>query len=248
MNWFWWDATEKACFKGYVMLFYFFYLSLQNKSTDTELGGIQLEGEVKLLCLDARRTQRQWLTLSFFAVGLWVWARDRNSLYRHCVCDCWNYSTVERFVHSHQGKPRQQKHTHSGKKNTWEGSFSPQKNLAWVSAVNDIPFRRGKSRSFTKMSRDHTYKTCCYLTINLNLQVLKGYDVLWSKNNHIVTWDFSFTSNPADQISLENSVTSITVPPKLIGYPIMCVDAFPVKLEHCLWPFLDRNEIFSPQG
>lgn len=26
----------------------------------------------------------------------------------------------------------------------------------------------------------------------------------------------------------------------------MFVDAFPVKLEHCSWPFLDRNEIFLP--
>lgn len=65
-----------------------FHLRLQNNSTDMRAAGIQLEGEVKLLCLDAKRKQRQWLTLSFFAVGLWVWARDRNSLYRHCVCDC----------------------------------------------------------------------------------------------------------------------------------------------------------------
>lgn len=144
-----------------------FHLSLQSKSTDMKPGGIQLEGEVKLLCLDAKRKQRQWLTLSFFAVGLWVWARDRNSLYRHCVCDCWNYSTVERFVHCHQGKPRQQKHTHSGKKEHLRGLVFSSKNLAWVSAVNNIPFRRGKSCSFTKMSRDNAYKTCCYLTINL---------------------------------------------------------------------------------
>lgn len=65
---------------------FIFHPSLQNKSTDMKPGGIQLE--VRLVCLDAKRKQRQWLTLSFFAVGLWVWARDRNSLYRHCVCDC----------------------------------------------------------------------------------------------------------------------------------------------------------------
>lgn len=125
-------------------VFFYNHLSLQSKSTDTKPGGIQLEGEVKLLCLDAKRKQRQWLTLSLFAVGLWVWARDRNSLYRHCVCDCWNYSTVERFVHCHQGKPRHQKHTHSGKKGTLERArFFLKKNLARVSVVNNIPITRG---------------------------------------------------------------------------------------------------------
>lgn len=114
-----------------------------NPQTHTKPGGIQREGEVKLLCLDAKREQRQWLTLSLFAVGLWVWARDRNSLYRHCVCDCWNYSTVERFVHCHQGKPRHQKHTHSGKREHSRGLVFPPKNLARVSVVNNIPITRG---------------------------------------------------------------------------------------------------------
>lgn len=111
---------------GLFDLFYIFHCKINPLMKP---GAIQVEGEVKLFCLDAKRKQRQWLTLSFFAVGLWVWARDRNSLYRHCVCNCWNYSTVERFVHCHQGKPRQQKHTHSGKMSTWEGSFSPKNAL-----------------------------------------------------------------------------------------------------------------------
>lgn len=38
----------------------------------------------------------------------------------------------------------------------------------------------------------------------------------------------------------------IRVPPKLIGYPIMYRDAFPAERKHCSWPFLERNEIFSP--
>lgn len=134
---------KRSCVKIHFKGCFIFHLCLQSKSADTKPGGIQLAGEVRLLCLDARRKQRRWLTLSFFAVGLWVWARDRNSLYRHCVCDCWNDSTVERFVHCHQGKSRQQKHTLSGKKkaSTWEGLVFSSKCLAWVSAVNNIPFR-----------------------------------------------------------------------------------------------------------
>lgn len=81
----------KTCYcnkNNFFKVRWIFGFSLQNKPTKKKPGGIRLEPEVKLLCLDAKRKQRQWLTLSFFAVGLWVWARDRNSLYRHCVCDC----------------------------------------------------------------------------------------------------------------------------------------------------------------
>lgn len=135
----------------------FLILALQNHLTGTKAGRTQHEAEVKLLCCDAKRKQRRCLTLSFSAVGLWVWARDRNSLYRHCVCDCWNDSTVERFVRCHQGKLRQQKHTHSGKKktSTREGSFPSSKCLPGVSVGNKTPSRGGNLCSFTQISHDN---------------------------------------------------------------------------------------------
>lgn len=80
-------------------------------------------------------------------------------------------------------------------------------------------------------SSDSIFKRKTFLRPHANKRfMLQQHLVLRSQR---ATWHLSFTSNPVDQISLANSVTSITVPPKLIGYPIMCVDAFPVKLEHC---------------
>jgi len=87
------------------------------------------------------------------------------------------------------------KNTHFLEKwNTWEGSLSPQRRRAWVSAVNYTPFRKkgrgGGHAALQKCLRDNT-KTCCYQTINLNLQVAEAYTMTNRARNHIAMRDWS---------------------------------------------------------
>lgn len=56
------------------------------------------------------------LTLSWLLWVCGIWAWDRNSQHRHCVCRPTAHSTVEHFVHRHQGKLKTTK-THTFWKN-----------------------------------------------------------------------------------------------------------------------------------
>lgn len=71
--------------------------------------------------------------------------------------------TVERFVRCHQGKLRQQKHTHSGKKSALGSALSPPRCLPGVSVGNNTPSRGGNSCGFTQTSQDNAerFLSCC---------------------------------------------------------------------------------------